>query len=154
MSHTPTLASPHASRALRPLARGDTLTPKDYRIPEQWLPLTSLPASSDNLDGSEVRSRINIGELIEARDVQDPLAVRKGDRITVDSISGGILLSTSAIALASGRAGDIIDAQTVEWHQGISVKISNSGHAVSLGPAELKNDRKRQPSRNLAYKGN
>jgi flagella basal body P-ring formation protein FlgA len=137
-----------------PLTRGDTISPKDYRIQEQWLPLTSIPASTDSLDGSEVRSRINTGELIETRDVQDPLAVRKGDRITVDSISGGIVLSTSAIALAPGRSGDIIDAKTVEWQQPISVKISNSGHAVSLGPTELKNDRNRSSSRNVKNKGN
>lgn len=120
------------------LDRGSPLSTADYTVQEQWLPLTRKPAPIAEIDGTVLKGRLNAGDVIESRLIEDPLSVKKGDQIVVDCINGGIVLRTVAIATASGRQGEIIAAETVEWHKGILVRLGKSGHGVAVGPTELK----------------
>lgn len=120
------------------LDRGSSLAASDFTVQEQWLPLTRKPAPIAEIEGTVLKGRLNAGDVIESRQIEDPLSVKKGDQIVVDCINGGIVLRTIAIATASGRQGEIIAAETVEWHSGILVRLGKSGHGVAVGPTELK----------------
>jgi flagella basal body P-ring formation protein FlgA len=127
-------------------ARGDAIDSADITIQDEWLPLTKRPAAADVVAGSVAKGRINVGDVIDARNIEDPLAIRPGDQIVVDCISGALVVRTHAVAKEAGRQGEVIAAETVEWKQGILVKVSKAGHGVSMGPVDLKKRRSQSKS--------
>lgn len=127
--------------ATRSLGRGEAIDASDFTKQEEWLPLTRRPADVNAVAGSMVKGRVNPGEVIDARMIEDPLAVKAGDRISVDCIAGNLVVRTLAIAKTAGKRGDVITAETIEWKQGILVKISDSGHGVSMGPVDTKKNK-------------
>ena len=91
------------------VARGDKIDESEVDAQERWLPPTLTPATKDQALGSAARARISAGEIVLARDVESPAAVRKGQLVAVDCVVGGIVVRmNNARALMDGREGEEI----------------------------------------------
>jgi flagella basal body P-ring formation protein FlgA len=119
-----------------PVSRGEMIPAELVTTAEQWLPPTAKPVPVPAIAGRTARARINAGDVVEERDIEATLAVRKGDFLSLDCISGSVVVRTTAKALADAREGDTIPVETIQWRKTLTAKVSRSGHAVAVGAAE------------------
>ncbi len=97
-----------AQRAIR---KGELLDPSILRSEERWLPPSVASAPYEQIVGKSARSAIDAGEIVDLRDAEEPIVVRKGERIVVDCIVEGVLVRSTMRAAAQARVGDVIMVQ-------------------------------------------
>lgn len=124
--------------------RGDVIAQDDFTLDEQWLAPCVVPAEASGIPGRVAKATINPGELISEREVEANLAVRKGDLVSVDCLSGSVVVRTTAKALADGKVGEIIGLETLQWKKQISGRVSSTGHAVCVSQAAVPSQRSRR----------
>lgn len=61
--------------------------------------------------GMQARRSISTGQPVETELIGEPIVVNRYDQIEVESISGSVVVRTSAKALASGAVGDLIEIE-------------------------------------------
>ncbi|HLP85497.1 MAG TPA: flagellar basal body P-ring formation chaperone FlgA [Phycisphaerales bacterium] len=91
------------------ISRGTPLDAATTTREKRWMPLASNSARPDEVAGRIARSTIRAGSVIELRNTDDAIAVRKGDLVAVDCISGGIVLRSQMRAKANGRVGEFVE---------------------------------------------
>lgn len=95
--------------ANRELRRDDKISEADVSF--RWVDASTLGRgpilSNANLD-KEVKSYIGQGQVIYARQLQAPGAVKKGSRIKIQVLGKGIKVSAVGVAQEAGREGDTI----------------------------------------------
>ncbi|GJQ31048.1 MAG: hypothetical protein HBSAPP03_29320 [Phycisphaerae bacterium] len=116
-------------RAVGVIPRGQVLSNDQVRREEAWLSPGVRPAGEGVL-GQVVRSRIGAGEVVVEGDVEMPVVVKRGDLLTVDCISGGFVVQTTARALEAGREGQVIEMQALNSKSVIRARVSRAGQAV------------------------
>ncbi|MFO0831396.1 MAG: flagella basal body P-ring formation protein FlgA [Phycisphaerales bacterium] len=94
--------------AVRDIQKGETLSTSDVRAEDVWVWTGSVPAKVTEVAGGIARVGIKAGAMVEDRQVDHPPTVRRGDLISVDCLSGSVMLRTTMRAKADGRAGDVI----------------------------------------------
>lgn len=91
------------------IARGVRVTNADVDQDVRWLSPKDEAADPTMVVGAAARTRIDLGGVILARDVETPAVIRKGDLVAVDSVVGGVVIRmNNARALADGREGEDI----------------------------------------------
>jgi flagella basal body P-ring formation protein FlgA len=96
--------------ASRALAAGDVISEADVELAEVnplSLNNTAIVSVSEVI-GQEVRRAIPAGQLIANSSVRRPIAIKRGDLVTVYSIAAGVQVKTSAKSLAEGALGDVV----------------------------------------------
>jgi len=131
------------------VARGDVIGAENIEVQEQWLSLAARAANPKSAMGATARSRIGVGEVVEPRDIEASVAVKKGDIVSLHCLSGGVEVRTTARALATGKEGESILFETMEWKTNVLGKISAGGHAVAIAPMG-KGEAKTRPKRQMA----
>jgi flagella basal body P-ring formation protein FlgA len=121
--------------------KGDTLDKDDLSPQEQWLPLGASPANPDQLVGAVLRSRITAGQVISTDDVAPPLVANKGDQVTVHCISGGVVVTTRARAMAPAHDGEVIEFQALDSKRRFSARMNGRGRAVVTADGGPENTR-------------
>lgn len=116
------------SRSVR--RKGDTIAEGDVEAGEQWLPLTARPASSEQVLGSSVQSRLNAGEIIMENDVSAPLAAQKGEVVAVRVLSGSVALATKARAMGPAREGELVRLQALDTKREFLARMDGRGRAL------------------------
>lgn len=58
-----------------------------------------------DIDGMEAARRLGAGAIVRSTDLVRPQLVRRGEPVTITVRSGGLVISTTGRALASGAAG-------------------------------------------------
>lgn len=94
--------------ATAPIERGQALGEANTTREERWL-ATAAPWLDASALGRVARGRIDPGELIEPRSVEEALAIRKGEVVMVDCISGSVVVRAQMRALADGRVDEVIE---------------------------------------------
>lgn len=123
----------------RLIPRRATLEATQYHFEDQWLPLSTTPATPDQLDGAEARMALEPGSIIETRHVEPPIVVRRGDMVAVRVISGSIVAKITARALSDGRDGQRVQFEPLNGGDRFSARMNGPGRAVlnrSTEPAE------------------
>lgn len=116
--------------------RGELIAEGDVTVDEQWVGPNLKPASPEAVIGSASQGRIATGQIIGVGDVAAPLIVQKGEQVSVSCVSGSIVLTTKARAMAPGRVGDVIAFQGLEDKRTFTARMSGRGRAVvTAGPA-------------------
>jgi flagella basal body P-ring formation protein FlgA len=112
--------------------KGDTLTLDNLVVKTQWLPIGQaqqlLPL--DQLIGMSAKRRLNPGQALVIRDVESPIAIRRGDDVVVHVLSGGLVIKSKARALSAGREGDMVSLQVDGSKKTFSARIAGRGRAV------------------------
>lgn len=114
--------------AARNIPRGKIITAEDLAVRE-GLYKRSLgePFSSKaDLVGKRTKKRMDAGDIISARNVEQKMMVERGDRLTILSRSGGVEAKLPGTALESGTRGSTIRVRIKEYRKDI--------HAMVLGP--------------------
>jgi flagella basal body P-ring formation protein FlgA len=127
-----------AASALR---KGDALTGHDLTTQEQWLPLGVRAAAPDTLVGAVLRSRIAPGQVVSSDDVAPALVASKGDQVTVHCISGGVVVTTRARAMAAAHDGEVIEFQALDSKRRFSARMNGRGRAVVAADGGTENTR-------------
>lgn len=93
---------------LRAIRKGELLDPSLIKFESRWLAPSIDAASKQTILGKAARNQIAINSIIENRDAQEPILVRKGERIVVDCMVEGLLVRSTMRATAQARVGDVI----------------------------------------------
>ena len=116
--------------ASRRIARGEPLTSDVLRTDEQWVPPSVVPIDARSLHGVIARSRIDAGTIIRPEHVDQPIVIKKGEIVTIDCVSGGVVVRAMARAMAAAREGEIIAFQYLESKRSFNARANGPGRAV------------------------
>ncbi len=96
--------------AARRLERGDKLQAGDLSLTRLSLSRVRSGALTDpgQAEGLTCRHRIQAGQPVMAKDLEKPMAVSRGDMVTIVAKTGSLLVTTSGQAKQDGALGDNI----------------------------------------------
>jgi flagella basal body P-ring formation protein FlgA len=116
----------------RQIERKAEISAADFSTQRVWISPTGSPPSRVPSDviGKLAESRLEAGTILRQAHIEHPIAVERGERVTVHCISGGIALKIKARALADGRVGDLIEMQLEGKRSPFTARIS--GRAVAV----------------------
>ncbi|MBI1191378.1 MAG: flagellar basal body P-ring formation protein FlgA [Tepidisphaera sp.] len=123
--------------ASRSIARGEVVSEATATTDSQWLGASAAPADPEESMGQVVRAPVRAGEVINARDVEAPVVIRKGDLVAVDCICGGVVVRASLRAIEDGREGDVIQLRQLTGKTIIRARVTRAGEAVINAPSGL-----------------
>src|SRR4051812_38299552 len=112
------------------LSRGSQVGADALETDAQWLPPTLSPATLEQVSGSVARGRVEAGRVIMDKDVEPPVLVKRGDLISVDCVSGTVVVGTTARAKEQGCDGQVIVVQSLQSKKTFSVRVSGAGRGV------------------------
>ncbi len=115
--------------AKRTIARGERLHEGNIGLE---LTNTSLQRQGYLIDphrakGQLAKRNIRPGEAIRQGLLEEPIAIDRGQTVSLAARSGGITVVTQAEALASGRVGDQIRVRNISSERIISARIVDEG---------------------------
>lgn len=114
--------------------RAEEIGAEDIRTEERWVGPTVRAA--DQVVGAVARSRIAPGELITIGDIEQPVAVKKGERVEVHCVSGRVIVKTKARAMMSGREGDVLQFESLDGSKRtFAARVDGRGRAVTTAEA-------------------
>lgn len=98
---------------VREIPRGAIVSEADVRLVERWIPPGGDPApgSLESVVGQASRTMLREGVRIRSSDLQQPIVVRRNQRVSVLAIRGGIELQAEAIAMQDGSRGEVIECR-------------------------------------------
>lgn len=117
-------------RVREAVRRGAELSEGAVEVSEQWLPLTARPAGAAELAGSVAQGPIAAGAVLMESDVAAPLAVARGDVVSVRVVSGSVVVQTRARALSAGREGELVRLRALEGDREFVARLDGRGRAV------------------------
>ena len=128
--------------AARDIRRGELLDPSLLLTEERWLAPSIDAATLEDAAGKSARGAIEAGAIITNRDAEEPIVVRKGERIVVDCMVNGVLVRNTMRAGAQARIGDVIVVESLTSERGerrgeatqkpstVFARVSAAGQAV------------------------
>ena len=128
------------------LKKADVVTVENALLDQQWLGIATKPATSELAFGSIVRTgKINPGQPIMADDIEQALAVKRGQLCSIHVISGSFVVKSQARALESGKVGQTIKFSPISANdkkdtRSFEARIEGAGRAIitvtnQAGPA-------------------
>ncbi|MBB5373758.1 flagellar basal body P-ring formation chaperone FlgA [Acidocella aromatica] len=118
-----------------PVVAGQTLAAGDLvmrREPVQLFAGRQIYADPAQLVGASVMMSLAAGMVITQDSVQAPLVIKAGQTVTVQVISGGVLLSVNAVAQQAGRIGDTVLLTNPSSGRRFSAEVTAHGPVVQL----------------------
>lgn len=120
--------------AARELQRGETVSEADIGEQERNVlaaGATTLVRRSEAV-GQKVRRTIPAGSMLLATLLEQPVLVRRGDRINVDTVPGAISVRISAEALETARRGERVRVRNLQSGRVIDAVVTGDGTAQAL----------------------
>jgi len=117
------------------LGRGDIIDLTLVAVEHRWVGPSVSPASPRNAIGNEIRASVPAGAVIERSTIDEPVVVRRGDRVVIECVTGGFVVKSEAWALESGRDGEIIRFKSVGDPKGehpFNARLHGTGRAVAV----------------------
>lgn len=127
--------------AARPLRAGQVLTAADLKlsVPRSDAEAASAATSIEDLIGRELTRSVGVDQIVPAEFLVQPRLVRKGDIVEVTARSGGVRVTTQAVAQEDGSLGDVISLEPVDAKAkpGQKVKDLIRAQVVAQGQAQI-----------------
>ncbi|MGI9343805.1 MAG: flagellar basal body P-ring formation chaperone FlgA [Gammaproteobacteria bacterium] len=99
--------------AARSMARGSVLAAGDIELAEQ--DTSSLPAGfllqTEHAIGTQLRRDINAGKPLSPAMLETPALVKRGQQVTLEAGSGGMVVRMAGVAKADGIKGQVIPVE-------------------------------------------
>jgi flagella basal body P-ring formation protein FlgA len=100
---------------------------------ERWVsPMNAEALRPEELRGLIARRRLEAGSMITRGDVQTPMVVRRGDFVTVHTVSGPFVIKARARAMTSARDGEMVTLQVEGSKKTFNARMSGRGVAVMI----------------------
>lgn len=118
----------------RRLARGELISADDVR----WISQSSrglrrnVIMSAEDLVGFETKRALSAGSPVNAADVRPPIAVGKGDLVTIQFRTARMHLTARGQALENGGRGDLIRVTNLQSRQIVEAVVRGPG-VVAVG---------------------
>lgn len=100
------------------LARAAIIRADDLALDVRWLAPDLRSVDPAEAAGLLVRARVAPGAPITWREVEAPLAVRRGEMVQVHAAGGAVSIQIPARALDAGRVGEVIRLSTLDGPAG------------------------------------
>lgn len=94
--------------------RGQILSADDVSREERWIGPELACVAPDDAIGNAAKAALDAGQIVTVNDIQSPVAIKRGDLVTVTSISGGVLVRATARARSGATVGELVDLETLE----------------------------------------
>ena len=124
---------------VRRIRRGAVIGPEDVTTTRRWIDPEIRAATAAEVIGSAAVSPIESGRVVRRSDVREPMAVRKGDLLTVRCVSGTVILRSQGRAMANARRGEVIELESLHTNRKerrrFRVRITGPGQAVTISRA-------------------
>lgn len=107
------------------VARGDTITRNDVELRQVTLEAGSaVPMMTlDEVVGKSAKAMLRPNTPITERLVETPLAIKRGDRVTIEARAGSLLVRTEGRALEDGSKGDVIRVRSERTREELRVLV-------------------------------
>ncbi len=114
------------------LDRGATITRADLREDTRWLDpaFAAECASMKQAMGQRATNRLDPNTVLRTKDVEAPIAVRRGDAVVVLTVAGGVSIETTARALRDGVVGERIQCRLHRKSEPFEAVITGPGRAL------------------------
>jgi flagella basal body P-ring formation protein FlgA len=112
--------------------RGAALPREHLRMETLWLDAGGAApvASVEHAALLQARRRIAAGTALRMDVVEAPLAIRKGDLVTVHCMSGGVVVKAFGRAQADAREGEYVDLRLEGGEKTFRARAAGRGRAV------------------------
>jgi len=116
----------------RDLQRGEPVRPGDLLLQRALLKsgVGYIPLDVNAVAGRQAARFLRALSPIQAGDLEQPLAVCKGQKLTVLTKAGGFEIRMEVIALADGRVGELIAVENLDSKRQFTVYVSGFGTAI------------------------
>lgn len=107
----------------RQLPPGSVLTADMFKIEsrDQLFSRGAIVTDPDILDGARTKRALSLGQIVT---LQDLCLVCKGDMVTIEGISGTLIVATSGRALSDGSLGDHIQVQNLSSGRKLQASVT------------------------------
>ncbi|MEN0019805.1 MAG: flagellar basal body P-ring formation chaperone FlgA [Planctomycetota bacterium] len=114
------------------LQRGDKLSTGSLTIEDRWIGPSTDAAQADVIEGQELKRAIDAGHVIAARDIAEPITIRRGDLVTVSVVTPTVVVDIVARATNDAKAGDRITFESQDGSgRRFDARIDERGRAIS-----------------------
>jgi flagella basal body P-ring formation protein FlgA len=113
----------------RPVKQGEPILPEDLTVARARLQpgAAFLPARPEAVAGCQATRAISAMAPLAEGDLEIPLAVRRGEPVSVETNAGCFRVRSVAKALANGRLGEFIVAENPETRKRYAVRVIGPG---------------------------
>lgn len=124
----------------RTVAAGSLITAGDLQkeVREVGWPPPQPIEEGQTFEGWKARRRLEAGTILDPDWLAPPLAVKRGEKVTLVAEQQGAVLRTETTALTGGRAGDLIFVRSPFSSRRIRARLVRMGEALVLGGERLR----------------
>lgn len=123
----------------RPVRRGSPLRETDIRRETVWTDPTDPPAPPPTSLGQSLVRSLQPGEIVRAHHLEIPVLIERGQDVSVRTVHGSVVVSTTARARGDARMGELIELESKDGsRRRFTARVAGPGRAVMAGgePAE------------------
>ncbi len=116
----------------RDVNRGDQIRQEDCSVERQWLPPSQAGIASNLVDavGRVAETKLQAGDVLRKKHVKREDVIRRGDRVVVRCLVGGVVISLEAEARSDGPDGDQIELRKLGEKETFFATATGPGSAV------------------------
>jgi len=115
------------------IGRGRVIGRSNIETRPEWVAPDVAPVPTAEIVGAETARAVRAGEVIDDGALVSPIAIERGDRVSVRCVTRGIVVRTEAHALEDGRVGEMIRLRPVGADRrapGFDAKVEGPGRAI------------------------
>ncbi|MBL1218196.1 MAG: flagella basal body P-ring formation protein FlgA [Planctomycetes bacterium] len=114
------------------IARNSELQPADVAVETKLVPPSTIPVYPVDLPyiGRQARSRLSEGQILHVNDLVDPVLVQARSQVIVRAHAGNWIVRMPALALESGRPGQLIRIRRLTDRTELMARIEPDGELV------------------------
>ena len=117
-----------------PIARGDVLALADFTEDQRPAAQARMALPPRDCAGLEARRELPSGAIVMASDLMPQQLVRRGEPVMIRVVSGGLAISASGRALASGAKGEMVRVVTNTTSRTLDGIVDGTGSVRIVAP--------------------
>jgi flagella basal body P-ring formation protein FlgA len=116
----------------RDIARGEQICEADLAVEERWL----VPSQANSMSslvqavGQVADDRLEAGDPVRVRHIKREHVIKRGDRVMVRCLVGGVVISLEAEARSEGAAGETVELRKLGERDTFMATATGPGAAV------------------------
>lgn len=120
--------------AARTLQRGQQINETDlnYQSLDMSQYRQGFAVNKEEIVGKEVRYNINKGDAFRSSALDSPLAIKRGDEVSIEAQSGSIKVLTNGTAVSDGRIGQQIRIKNNHSERIVNARVVSSGKVQTI----------------------
>ena len=121
--------------ATRPIAAGSVLAAADFELVQRTagdLPNNTV-TTLNALVGRQLVQPVMVGEPVRSHQMRNPIVVKRGQFVTIESKKGPIIVKMGGIVQSAGSAGGIVSVRNQQSGRLIQARIVDANRVTALG---------------------